>query len=86
MKARTTAEKTEAVERVRDLVLEAAQILREVFPDDELVRRAFVAQLEIVAGNDHGWLSRDPNLGDLLERLEDESEELAEMVDNALSS
>ena len=69
---------------LRDLVIEAQDHLQQAvsalnlyiaFSGDHHTERTIVAAIECVASRDHQWLGRDHNLDDVLESLDEVSEE-----------
>ena len=69
---------------LRDLVIEAQDHLLQAvsalnlyiaFTGDQHTERTILAAIECVAGRDHQWLGRDHNLDDVLESLDEVSEE-----------
>ena len=69
---------------LRDLVIEAQDHLQQAvsalnlyiaFTGDHHTERTIVAAIECIASRDHQWLGRDHNLDDVLESLDEVSEE-----------
>jgi hypothetical protein len=69
---------------LRDLVAEAQDHLQQAvsalnlyiaFSGDHHTERTIVAAIECIASRDHQWLGRDHNLDDVLESLDEVSEE-----------
>jgi len=69
-------EKIDCIEEAQALLFEAIELIESVFGGDGYVENYLIAPLKIIASSDHGYLTRDPNLTELIERLRnDESDE-----------
>jgi hypothetical protein len=67
----TKRERIDLVEEARECLERAIECVQEAFPNDEYVKAYMVDHLRICANRDHGFLSRDINMDDLIERLDD---------------
>jgi hypothetical protein len=65
------------VDEARSHLLHAVSALRQYVActGDLYTERTILANLEILAGGDHQWLSRDASLDDLIRHLELDDEE-----------
>lgn len=65
-------ELVDLVDEARSHLLDAVSALRQyvAFTGDLHTERTILANLEILAGGDHGWLSSDASLDDLIRHLE----------------
>lgn len=68
----TKRERTELVEEARECLERAIECVAKAFPGDEYVKAYMLDHLRICASRDHGFLSRDINMDDLIERLDDD--------------
>ncbi len=68
-------ERIEILEEAREHLETAVELIEQVFPSDKYVRAYMIDQLRIRVSSDHGFLSGDLNMDNLIERLEDEEEE-----------
>lgn len=64
-----TYEKLDMLEEAREHLQQAIELIKGVFPDDEYVKAYIIDQLRIRAGGDHGFLSGDLSIDDLIERV-----------------
>ena len=62
-------------EELRNEILEAYEILSEIFGDDSYVRAYFLEPLQIRISSGHGFLSNDLNIDKLIEMVQDGEEE-----------
>jgi hypothetical protein len=70
LKANVTV--NEAIENINEAqlkIVDAIDLLRSTF-DDKWVENLIIAPLEIVAGEEHQWMSKDANLDDLRRKVE----------------
>jgi hypothetical protein len=67
----TKDERIDLVEEARTHLEEAIECLRQAFPNDGYVKAYLLDHLQIRVGGDHGFLSSDVNMDELIERIED---------------
>lgn len=63
-----TYEKLDMLEDAREHLQQAIELIEQVFPNDEYVKAYMIDHLRIRAGSDHGFLSGDLNIDDLIKR------------------
>ena len=56
------------IKEAQDLLLEAIQLLEDACEDDAHANAYIIAPLKIIASRNHGYLSNDANLDDLIEQ------------------
>lgn len=67
----TIDERIELVEKAQRKLQKAIMLLRKAFPDDGYVQAYMIAHLQIMASANHGYLSRETNLDDLIQQLKE---------------
>ena len=65
-------EKAARIEDAQILIYQAIEILEEVLQDDAYAQTYLLDHLKILAGSNHGFLSRDLNLDELISRYMNE--------------
>lgn len=65
-------ERTLALDEAQEKLFEAIELIESAFPNDGWVEAYVVAPLQIRASRDNPYLSSNPNLDDLKDRIEDE--------------
>jgi len=65
----TNREKISKLLEAKELLFEVMDLVKEVFPGDGNVEAYFIDQLAIHASDDHGFLSNDLNIDQLIERV-----------------
>jgi hypothetical protein len=68
-------EKMDMLVEARDHLQAAIDLLEEVFPDDGYVQAYMIDYLKIKVSNDHGFLSSDLNMDNLMEMVEGDSDD-----------
>lgn len=68
--------KSELVELAQIALNKSIELLEVACRDDSNARAYIIDHLRIMASADHGFLSRDLNLDDLIERYEDDTVEM----------
>ena len=79
-KKMTAERKLELIEELRDLQRELCETVNRIARiaaelDDQNAIHYIVAPLQIAADADHGWLTRDSNMTEWIERLQEEDKE-----------
>jgi len=69
----------EKVRQAQEKILEAIELLKEVADatNDRYAEEYIIAPLEIVASDNHSWVSRDKNLDDWIREMEERYHENA---------
>jgi hypothetical protein len=71
-------ERAEALETLKQVMEECVLVLKAMYESDRPERRTVIAHIEMNIDHEHGWLGGkyDDTLSDLIERLEDEANEI----------
>lgn len=67
----TKHERAELVVEAKDLLRDAISNIRKATDGDRNIETYLIAPLEIRASSDHGYLTRDPNCDDVLQKIWD---------------
>jgi hypothetical protein len=68
-------DRIQAIDEAQQLIYEAVEKIKFAFPGDGNVSAYIIAPLEILAGEGHGYVTRDTNLDDLRNRIENGNDE-----------
>ena len=71
----TRREKIELLRKAQRKLFEVVEIIEEVFPDDRNVKAYLIDHLRIYASGEHGFLTSDPNIDELIEKIEERHSE-----------
>jgi len=65
----TDEEKVDKLREAQEKLFDAIDLIEKVFPDDKNVRTYLIDHLRIYASDEHGFLTSDPNLDELMNRF-----------------
>ena len=68
----TKEEKIEKLREAQEKLFEVIYAIGDVFPDDADIKAYLIDHLRIYASGEHGFLTSDPNLDELIARIEEE--------------
>lgn len=71
----TNREKIEKLREAQEKLFEVIETIEEVFPKDRDVKAYLVDHLRIYASEEHGFMTSDPNLDELIAKIEEGQEE-----------
>jgi len=66
----TNEEKIQKLREAQEKLFDVIEAIEEVFPDDRNVKAYLIDHLRIYASDEHGFMSSDPNLSELITVLE----------------
>ena len=66
-------EKIDMLLDAQEKLFEVIETIEEVFPEDGNVKAYMIDHLRIKASSDHGFLSSDLNINELIERIQNDS-------------
>ena len=74
----TKEEKIEKLREAQKKLFEVIYAIGDVFPNDASVQAYLIDHLRIYAAGEHGFLTSDPNLDELIARIEEDKDKVKE--------
>lgn len=68
----TNQEKIEKLQEAQEKLFDVIEAIEEVFPDDANIKAYLTDHLRIYASDEHGFLTSNPNLDELMSTLMEE--------------
>jgi len=75
----TVEEKIWKLEEAQAMLLDVIELIESVFPDNASIKAYLTDHLRIYASDEHGFVTSDPNLSELISKIEEERGESREM-------